>query len=156
MACRLVGAQCQAIIWTNVEIFLIGPLGTNFSEISIKIYIFSFKKMHLKMSSAKWQPFFPSLNVLITASEMLPYNLCHIFNLVSCDNTFILEFKVHDESPWDGSFFQKKDPSRGLSSWNLHKFSPHKQPSVLGSHQSGGFTVKKTRRGELLWCLLLK
>ena len=47
----------QAIIWTNAGILLIGPLGTNFSEILIGIQTFSFKKMHLKMSSAKWRPF---------------------------------------------------------------------------------------------------
>ena len=42
----------EAIIWTNAGILLIGPLGTNFSEILIKIQTFSLKKMHLKMSSA--------------------------------------------------------------------------------------------------------
>ena len=47
----------QAIIWTNDGILLIGPLGTNFSEISIEILTFSFKKMYLKVSSAKWRPF---------------------------------------------------------------------------------------------------
>ena len=47
----------QAIIWTNAGIFLIGPLGTNFSEILIGIQTFSFRKMHLKISSAKWRPF---------------------------------------------------------------------------------------------------
>ena len=47
----------QAIIWNIAEILLIGPLGTNFSEILIRIQTFSFKKMHLKMSSAKWHPF---------------------------------------------------------------------------------------------------
>ena len=46
----------QAIIWTNAGILLIGPLGTNFSEILIEMYTFSFKKMHLKMSSGKWRP----------------------------------------------------------------------------------------------------
>ena len=35
---------CQAIIWTNTGILLIGPLRTNFSENSIKILKFSFKK----------------------------------------------------------------------------------------------------------------
>ena len=35
----------QAIIWTNAGILLIGPLGTNLSEISIKIYALSFKEM---------------------------------------------------------------------------------------------------------------
>ena len=32
--------QCQAIIWTNAGILLIGPLGTNFSEIVIQIQTF--------------------------------------------------------------------------------------------------------------------
>ena len=41
----------QAIIWTNAGILLIWPLGTNFSEISIDIQTFSFKKIHFKMSS---------------------------------------------------------------------------------------------------------
>ena len=45
---------CQAIIWTNAGIFLIGPLGTDLSDILVKIYIFSFKIMHLKMSPGNW------------------------------------------------------------------------------------------------------
>ena len=43
----------QAIIWTNAGILLNGPLWTNFSEILIQVHSFSFKKMHLKMSSGK-------------------------------------------------------------------------------------------------------
>ena len=54
----------QAIIWTSAGILLIGPLGTNFSEILIEIHSFSFKKMHLKMSSGRWRPFCLGLNVL--------------------------------------------------------------------------------------------
>ena len=54
----------QAIIWTNAGILLIRPLGTNFSEISIDIQTFSFKKIHFKMSSGKWRPFCLGLNVL--------------------------------------------------------------------------------------------
>ena len=54
----------QAIIWTNAGMLLIRPLGTNFSEILIEIHTFSFKKMHLKMSSAKRRPFWLGLNVL--------------------------------------------------------------------------------------------
>ena len=37
--------RCQAIIWTNDGILLIGPLGTNFSEILIKIQTFSLKEI---------------------------------------------------------------------------------------------------------------
>ena len=49
----------QAIIWTKAGILLIGPIGTNFNEISIEILIFSFKQMRLNESSAKWRPFCP-------------------------------------------------------------------------------------------------
>ena len=54
----------QAIIWINAGILLIGPQGTNFSEILINILIFSFTKMHLKMSPVKWRPSCLGLNVL--------------------------------------------------------------------------------------------
>ena len=54
----------QAIIWTNAGILLIGSLWTNFSEILIEIPTFPFKKMHLKVSSAKWRPCCLGLNVL--------------------------------------------------------------------------------------------
>ena len=54
----------QAIIWTNAGMLLIGSLWTNFSEILIEIPTFSFKKMHLKVSSTKRRPFCLCLNVL--------------------------------------------------------------------------------------------
>ena len=54
----------QAIIWTNAGLLLIGPLGANFSEILIEILTLSFKKMRLKVSSAKRRPFCLGLNVL--------------------------------------------------------------------------------------------
>ena len=54
----------QAIIWNNAGILSFGLLGTNFSEILIEILTFSFKKMCLKVSSAKWWPFCHGLNVL--------------------------------------------------------------------------------------------
>ena len=55
---------CQAITWTIADLLLIEPLGTNVSEIWKEIPTFSFKKMHLKMSSGKWRPFCLGLNVL--------------------------------------------------------------------------------------------
>ena len=48
--------QRQAITWTNADLLLIGPLGTNFSEIGIKMQNFSFMKMYVKVSSAKRRP----------------------------------------------------------------------------------------------------
>ena len=52
----LLHGRRQAIILTNAGILLIWPWGTNFSEILIEIYIFSIRKMHLKMSSGSLQP----------------------------------------------------------------------------------------------------
>ena len=54
----------QTIIWTNAGILIFWPLGTKFSEVLIRIEIFSFKKMQLKLPSLKWQPFCLGLNEL--------------------------------------------------------------------------------------------
>ena len=59
----------QAIIWTNAGIWSMGPLGINFSEILIEIQRFPFKKMHLKMSSAKLRLFCLGINELINVSK---------------------------------------------------------------------------------------
>ena len=69
--------QHQAIIRTNAGILLIRPLGTNFNEILIKILIFSFKKMRLKVLSAKRRPFCLGLNEL---NSLNPNNQSHDFN----------------------------------------------------------------------------
>ena len=53
--------QCHAIIWNNAGILLIWPLGINFSEMLIKILIYSFKKIYLK-----FRPFCLSLHILNT------------------------------------------------------------------------------------------
>ena len=66
----LLPGQREAITWTNVGILLIGPLGTNFSEMWIEIHTFPFKKIHLKMPSGKWRPFCLGLNVLIMLEEI--------------------------------------------------------------------------------------
>ena len=63
----------QAIIWTNDGILLIGPLETNFSEISIKILTFSFTKMRLKVS-AKWRPFCLGLKNLRPRPQKLEHD----------------------------------------------------------------------------------
>ena len=76
--------RSQAIIWTKAGILLIGPLGTNFSDILIKIHIFSFKKMHLIMLSVKCRPFCFCLNVLGEASHFSysQVQYAHIFLLL--------------------------------------------------------------------------
>ena len=80
----------QAIIWTSAGIWLMGPLGTNISEILIKIHIFSFKKFHLKLSSAKWRPFCLGLIVVNTHNgnpHSLPMRLRY--------RMFFYEFKLY-------------------------------------------------------------
>ena len=61
----LLPGRRQAIIWTNDGILLIGHLGTKTNEILIEIHTFSFKEIHLKMSSGKWRPSCLGPDVLI-------------------------------------------------------------------------------------------
>ena len=66
----------QAIIWPNAGILLIKPLGTSFNEMLIEILTFSFMKMRLKVSSAKWRPFCLGLNVLKEVDlQTIPVNI---------------------------------------------------------------------------------
>ena len=81
----------QAIIWTNDGIFLIGPLATKFNEILIEIHTFSFKKMHLKISSGKWWPFCLGLNKLTLQKQALIFSQYNdqIPNLMKIINTLV-------------------------------------------------------------------
>ena len=70
----------QAIIWISAIILSIGTLKINFSEVLIEIHIFSFKKMHMKLSSARWQPFCLGLNELRVACNKISSQLTHVAN----------------------------------------------------------------------------
>ena len=74
--------QRQAIIWTNAGILLSEPIGTHFNEISIYIDTFSFKEMHLEISSEKWRPLCPGLNVLITCQGIMHTVYCFDSDIV--------------------------------------------------------------------------
>ena len=67
----------HVIIWTGAVLLSIGPLGTNFSEILIKIQNFSFTKMHPKISPAKRRPFCPGGWVKVTA-DCIEYVLVRV------------------------------------------------------------------------------
>ena len=71
----------EAIIETKSGTLLTGPLGTNFSEILIEIYVFSFKKMHLKMSSGKRRPFCLGLNLMDFKDAIWTYLAPVLFHL---------------------------------------------------------------------------
>ena len=60
--------RCQAMILTDVGILLIGN-----KQILIGIQTFSFKEMHLIMSSAKWRPFClgPNYNKTLVIVEVV-------------------------------------------------------------------------------------
>ena len=70
----LLPGRRQAIIWTSSEILLIRPLGTNFSEIVIEIYTFSFEKMQLKFSSEKCGPLCLGLNIFMIINDIYIYD----------------------------------------------------------------------------------
>ena len=77
----------QAIIWTNAGILLFQNLETSLSGILSEIHTYSFTKMHLKISSAKWRQF-------VSASIMsFLYKLWRLFayyNLTEAENSKVL------------------------------------------------------------------
>ena len=106
----------QAINWNNAGILLIGPLGTNFSEILIQLVAFSFNKMRLKVSIAKLRLYCLGINVLkgrdyhlsflhcqgshkdlllwseTDTGDDLLLNLCQVISRTSADLLFIWSF----------------------------------------------------------------
>ena len=67
--------------WTNADLLITGHLGTNLIWIWIKKQIFPLKKMHLKMSSRKCQPFnsVPKmLSIWRTLKLMKAYSMIHV------------------------------------------------------------------------------
>ena len=84
----------QAIIWTNAGLLLIGPLGTNFSEILIEILTFSFKNIRFKMSSAKRRPFCLGLNVLNHRNWTAYSTVCVIFYWTVMRKSFLWSHEV--------------------------------------------------------------
>ena len=107
----------RAIIWVNAGILFIRPVGANFSEILIKIHIFSFKKMHLKMSSAKCRPFCLGLNVLgtVTVSVMRAIRTYSAMDLLPAIANYTLA--IYKDIP---SIF------RTMLVWDRMKMYPHK------------------------------
>ena len=92
MACRLAGAN----IWTNAGILLIRTLGTNFSGILSEIRALSFKKIELKMSSAKWRPFCLGMNELKSDSLLLAVTLA--------DTLCVSNYNTNSTSIGNGQF----------------------------------------------------
>ena len=121
----------QAIIWTNAGILLIRTLGTNFSEILGEIHSFSFSKMHLKLSSAKWH-FGLGLNELIL--KCLSFNDFHQFSMTfqgkmpfffpgqhQIQRLFKARSKFHDFSRLVCTMPIVNPTFRNQLQWNLHQ-----------------------------------
>ena len=101
----------QAIIWTNAGILLIRTLGTNFSEILGEIHTFPFKKMHLKMLSAKWRPFCLGLNVLTwSIMQRILYRL------------HSTAWWSHSEDLWKGPVYPFSAKDITTSFWHYNKW----------------------------------
>ena len=126
----------QAIIWTNGETLLSRTFGTNFNEISSEIHTFSFKKMHLEMSSAKWRPFClgeDEVKILATNRCGWPVNWNNEAEIILQTSAPL--------SSWMKTvayFSIPSSPLHVLYSWLCHQMEgfPRYWPFVMGIHQS--------------------
>ena len=132
----------QAIIWTNAGLLLIGPIRTHFSEIWIEILTFSFKKMHLKISSGKWRPFCLGLNVLNCRNyERLPSSTSSIRNIVVKLLTSTMMMNVNKSLPkgcWSGhvlynerGLFHRHELAKSTLSLDMHDFIDYRKVSNI-------------------------
>ena len=95
--------RCQTIIWTNAGILswlLIGPSGINFNEIFIEIHIFSFKKMHLKMSANLSRPQcvkkLEDTRIIVSCNSLIFIMGIHIQWNLSVTTTYVIKFITCD------------------------------------------------------------
>ena len=122
----------QAILWTNAGILLIGPLGTNFSELLIEFQTFSLKKVRLKMSSVKYCPIRLGLDV---------FKIRYLCTLVRCNQ----EHNGRRSRPhpyqyrWrhynTGHFHSGRELSKNKQRVLVHWASRMKYPAQLVSHK---------------------
>ena len=127
----------QSIIWTNAGLLSIGPLRTYFNENWIKIQKFSFKKMHMKMSSAKWRPSCLGLNVLTLTLRVL--------NCLKVVKDMLIFWIL---------FWNRLHPSRLNWLWhnntcclsNTTNTMPADAVATLGARASAGTVFKLTKR----------
>ena len=136
----------QAIIWNNAGLLLIESSGTNFSEISIGIKTFLFKKMHLNMSSAKWRPFCFGLNVLIYG--MYSRYRIVVVNSFRPSDAYMLQWSipslVHITGCRLAGAKPLSDQSWNIDNWNLrNKFQWNLKWNLYKSNQENAFVVWK-------------
>ena len=122
----LLPLQRQAITWTNVGLLSIGFLGTRFSEIWIRILSFSFKKMHLQMSSAKMAAILSRRRWVKTCSQWHPFKWNSQIPKEPFHYKHIPNFYMHFISTWqhiviDISIQMKLTGSRATISVQTHK-----------------------------------
>ena len=128
--------QRQAIIWTNAGILLTGPLGTNFNEILIGIQTFSFKKMLLKMSSAKWRSFCLGLNAL---------TICNHDTEIPCEISLYYRPSVQ-RNHWSEGFAAQWASNKTKWTWWRHQmetFSTLLALSAVNSPVTGEFPPQR-------------
>ena len=130
----------QAIIWINDGILLIGPLGTNLSEILIEIIIFSVNKMHLKISSGNWQPFCLGLNVLSHPSLGWLY-VFSAFPPPTLQRLLLLTSKLFELNL---RYIGQRKYRSGKMYWMTFWW-----PSVRNNHSSGRPRRVKTAQGQV-------
>ena len=148
----------RAIIWTNIGILFIGPLETNFSEISIEILRFSFMKMHLKMLSVKWHPFCLSLNVLIGP---IGTNASVIFIEIQTFSLTKICFKMSSVNAFN--FISRLIELMSLTCWDtwyIQSWRWHHSANVMScfEHQDrpgAGLKKKKKNKSPLPCCIFL-
>ena len=143
----LVPNRQQATTWASGDLLAIGLLGTNFNEIWIKRYKFSFTKTYLKMLSVNKWPSCPQLSMCwyllnsTSPAEHYPGDLDHPINIQSLSiddykvsNDYIIQY--HD--PWKRRSLVKfaypcPAPPHPTPTLHKHKIYSHGESDSISS-----------------------
>ena len=119
----------QAITWANAYLLSNGPLGTNFHDIYIKIWWFSFTKLHLKMTSANDRHFFKPQCYNITKKIFFILLAAQVFCYGSRSICFINPLWHVIKDKW-GGIWERKTTSHQFQHLNTAISTIHRAYSI--------------------------
>ena len=140
----------QAIIWTNAGISLIRTLGTNFSQFLNAIHALSFKRMHLKMSSAKWCLFRLGLNELRNKKLLYIIKLLTQYGIINS-----ITLKCLNPGPWAQFNIRILAYDRHLSTVGFASYTTGKITSLMKTRKivQGNKPLPCSIVDHYLWCI---
>ena len=128
---------------------LIQTLGTNFSQILSETQTFSFRKMHLKMSSETWRPFCLGLNVLTPQPHLAKNRLLSPATYLNTSSTASQPCATNPVT-WGGSGVRNRPGRYTINTANSSANTDVVPSPMMAQHSSGHGPSLPSKLGRLV------